>query len=72
MSVDEAISKYRLFGEEIFGNSRRKFSILGWPHNKHDERNLEQVLKQVTLQRTPENGSREFGKFRSPEDLCRT
>ncbi|KAH8585557.1 acyl transferase/acyl hydrolase/lysophospholipase [Bisporella sp. PMI_857] len=73
MPVDEALDKYKVFGGRIFGKPR-KFSILGWPHNKHDKRELEEALKDIVREKTPGTAAEatKFRMLRSPDDLCRT
>jgi hypothetical protein len=72
MTVNEALEKYEDFGAKIFDHSRRKFSIMGWPHNKHHKKQLIEVLQHMTEQRTPPSRKRNFQMFESPNDLCRT
>ncbi|KAI7779480.1 hypothetical protein LA080_000763 [Diaporthe eres] len=74
MSADECIDRYPEMAESIFGN-KMHMTLGGLARNRYDATNLENVIKDIVLERLPEEEETEGSpnhQLASPEDLCKT
>lgn len=71
MNVDDCISEYETLGKKAFGRPRTGHirSLLWWPRDKYDHRNLEDVIEDVVRRRKPTKAA--SATFPANEEMCR-
>lgn len=71
MNVDDCISEYETLGKKVFGRPRTGHirSLLWWPRDKYDHRNLEDVIEDVVRRRKPTKAA--SATFPANEEMCR-